>query len=1080
VLLVLCVLGAAGGSASAMTAAPGWHVFDRVGPTDMPPGGEGMVTLYIFNTGAATSGEAALVDTLPEGLTVSTKHGEELGGTGTCSEVGTHVVTCKIVPLPPNTVANEGASSGSIRGSTFTGIIKIPVEVASSAKGTAVNTVTMEGGGALHRSVSSVPIKFSSVPASLGFENFESWFTNANGTADTQAGSHPYELSVAMGFTTIGERGTEYSEDAADGEPRDLVVNLPPGIVGDPSAIPQCTRREFDGDEGEAAGEHCPEDSLIGFDTAEVYGNRSVSFPVYNLVPPAGIPAQFAFNFNGIATFLDAGVRTGGDNGISTKVDNIAQRELSLNAITIWGDPGEHGTGAAPVSFLQLPTSCGAPGEFTAEMLGSWQDPSARPEVARSLVRTEEGVPSGFTGCERLAHFEPKVSIAPDTSYADTPAGLTVSLRMPQGVDPEELPTAGLKDTTVTLPEGVVINPGQATGLQACLPSQEGRGPEGLGSETDEEPPSCPAASKVGTDEIETPLVKEPLKGNLYVLTSDPPHLQLLLSASGAGVNLKLIGDVELNPLTGRLTGTFNETPDLPFTNFKLAFSGGAQAALVTPTRCGVYGSLAEFVPWSTPFVSTAMDTSSFAVDGGPGGSACQWPLPFAPTMSAGATTDQAGGYTDFTMLLQRGDGQQRIANLQFKTPEGLLGMISTVPLCEEPQAASGQCPAASQIGHTVAEAGPGPYPFTVPQAGAPPAPIYLTGPYGGAPFGLSIVVPVVAGPFNLGTVTVRGRIEVDPHTSQLTITTSELPTILHGIPADLRAIDAVIDRPGFMFNPTSCAPMSFSGTATSTEGATAPLESHFQMGSCRALTFKPNLQVSTSGKPSRSEGESLAVKIVYPTGNLGANQASSQSNIKSVKVELPKQLPSRLTTLQKACPAAVFERNPAGCPPASVVGHATAITPVLPVPLTGPAYFVSHGGEAFPSLIIVLQGYGVTVDVVGTTFISKAGITSSTFKSVPDVPIGSFELVLPKGPFSALAANGNICKAGLTMPTEFVAQNGAELSQATKIAVTGCPKAKKAKAKHRARAKHKTKGKAGTKHKTMGKARQDKPKPKR
>ncbi len=264
-----------------------------------------------------------------------------------------------------------------------------------------------------------------------------------------------------------------------------------------------------------------------------------------------------------------------------------------------------------------------------------------------------------------------------------------------------------------------------------------------------------------------------------------------------------------------------------------------------------------------------------------------------------------------------------------------------------------------------------------------------------------------------------------------------------------MRSINAVIDRPEFMFNPTDCNPMSFSGTATSTEGVTAPLSSHFQMGSCQALKFQPNFKVSTSGKTSRTRGASLDAKIIYPVGNLGFNQASSQSNINSVKVDLPKQLPSRLTTLQQACPAATFQANPATCPAASIVGHAKAITPVLPVPLEGPAYFVSHASEEFPSLIVVLQGYGVTVELVGSTFInSKTNITSSTFKQVPDVPIGLFELVLPEGKYSALAANGNLCKSKLTMPTAFIAQNGAVLHQSTQVSVTGCTKAKKKKAK--------------------------------
>jgi hypothetical protein len=610
------------------------------------------------------------------------------------------------------------------------------------------------------------------------------------------------------------------------------------------------------------------------------------------------------------------------------------------------------------------------------------------------------------------------------------------------------LVAADIKDTTVVLPEGVVINPGQAAGLTACQAGEDGVGTQG--------PPSCASSSQVGTDEIDTPLLAHPLKGSVYILQSNPPNLQLLVSAGGEGVYLKLVGNVSLNEQTGRLTTTFENTPELPFTTFKLAFSGGARAALTTPTGCGSYTTTSDFTPWSSPFSSDVFPSSSFEVSSG-----CASPLPFSPVLTAGSTTDQAGGYSDFSLLLTRADEQQRISSLTFKTPEGLLGMISKVPLCEEPQAAQGTCSSAAQIGHTQVTAGPGPYPLVVPEPGQGAAPIYLTGGYKGGPYGLSIVVPVIAGPFNLGTVVVRASIAVDPHTAQLTVTTDPLPSILDGIPTDLRTINAVIDRPDFIFNPTSCAPQEFSGTATSTQGTTVPIASHFQMGSCRSLTFKPDFKVSTSGKTSRANGASLDAKIVYPTGALGANQASSQANIAEVKVELPKRLPSRLTTLQKACTAAQFDANPAGCPADSLVGSATAVTPVLPVQLTGPAYFVSRGGEAFPQLIVVLQGYGVTVDLVGDTFISKAGITSSTFKQVPDVPITSFELKLPEGPYSALAANGNLCTKKLTMPTEFIGQNGAEIHQSTPIAVTGCKKAKRtkrSKSKHPKRKHHKAK----------------------
>jgi hypothetical protein len=699
------------------------------------------------------------------------------------------------------------------------------------------------------------------------------------------------------------------------------------------------------------------------------------------------------------------------------------------------------------------------------ELLGTWTDENYVGQPIKVPMLSGDGEPTKFTGCERLRPFDPSINIAPDTTYADTPAGLSVDVKMPQGLNPEGLQTPGLEGTTVVLPEGIAINPGQATGLQACQPSEEALGslPDG---EVNEGPPSCPSASKVGTTEVSTPLLSEKLQGNVYILGSNPPNLQLLVTASGEGVNLKVVGNVHLDEKTGQLVTTFERTPDVPFTDFKLNFSGGAQAALATPTKCGVYGSNIVFTPWSSPFIEEAFDTSRFQITAGPDGAPCQDPLPFAPTMIAGATTDQAGGYTDFTMLLQRGDDQQRVENLSFKTPEGLLGMISKVPLCEEPQAADGTCSPASQIGHTVVGTGPGPYPFYIPQASAPPAPIYLTGPYKGAPFGLSIVVPLIAGPFNLGTEIVRATIFVDSHTGQVTITTDRLPQVVKGIPADLRLIDAVIDRPGFMFNPTDCSPLSFTGTSTSIEGATATLSSHFQVGSCQALKFQPNFKVSTSGKTSRADGASLTAKIVYPVGNLGFNQASSQSNIAKVKVDLPRQLPSRLVTLQKACPAKVFEVNPANCPAASRVGHTKAITPVLPVPLEGPAYFVSHAGEEFPSLIAVLQGDNVTVDLVGSTFIdTKTNITTSTFKEVPDVPIQSFELNLPQGPYSALAANGNLCKVkgGLKMPTAFTGHNGAVLHQNTPISVTGCPKTANVKKKAKAKGKH-SKAKAGKK----------------
>lgn len=894
----------------------------------------------------------------------------------------------------------------------------------------------------------------TTTPFGFGFTAFQSAFTIApdgalgrvgNAEIDTQAGTHPDEAVFYGSFHVNPE------SELPIAEAREVLVNLPPGLVADPTVTPRCTREQLDnGTLGE-----CPADTQVGILTAHLAKFVEVSLPMYNMIPPANEPAQLGLVFEGSRQFFNASVRTNGDDGISVRVPNIIEYAITNFVVRIWGFPASashdnerEGTGVGcghaaftpgydcpsdtPLKpFWTMPTACGGPLTTTA-IADAWGHET---ELAEVHFETEsEGLPFGYTGCEHL-RFTPSISIAPDSADAETPAGLSVELKEPQeGIgEPVGTSQSDIKTTTVVLPQGIAINPGAAAGLAACQLSEDGVGTTG--------PPHCPTASKLGTVSFTTPLLEESVEGNVYLLQSSPPNLELLLSAYAAGTYVKLVGNVTLDK-SGQATATFTEIPQLPVSSARISFGGGPKAALITPARCGMYGTTSDFTPWSTPFVADASSIDTFAIEAGPGGAPCTSQLPFTPALNAGSTSDQAGGYTGFSMLLQREDGQQQISSLQFKTPEGLLGKISSVTLCEEPQAALGDCPAASQIGHTIVGAGPGAFPLFLPEPGQPPAPIYLTGPYEGAPYGLAVAVPVIAGPFNLGVTVVRARIEIDPHTSRLTITFNPetLPTILDGIPTDIRDIDAVLDRPEFMFNPTSCAPMSFTGTAYSTEGASAPLSSHFQVGSCRSLKFDPNFKVATQGRTSRTNGASLTVKLVYPTGALGANQASSQSNLGMVKVELPKQLPARLTTLQKACLANVFEANPAACPSASVVGKARVLTPVLSVPLTGPAYFVSHGGEAFPTLVVVLQGAGVTIDLVGTTHI-KGQITSSTFENIPDVPIGLFELVLPEGPHSALTTAGSLCGQTLEMLSEFTAQDDAVIVRDTKLSVGGCPR---------------------------------------
>lgn len=1076
---------------------PGWELAARHYPTNLAPGKRGALQIEVFNIGAAASvAPVTVTDVLPPGVS-AIDAGNLVGGFNTPEEIqlahnkwdchgngagpppqiaSATVVTCTNVPegfeSMPNLLGGAGNTSVTAGGNAqlFIAVTVDPTaseaeQVDCAAEPTSCNHVVVAGGQAPTSASTTDPITISSAASPFGITEFKTWFSNADGTLDTQAGSHPFAATFSFGLATrLTSQGLL---DKGGNEARNIAVELPPGFVGNPTAVPQCSRPDF-------LAKKCPNASEVGFVRVDTDGGIAAKFPVFNLVPPPGVPAELAFHYDAIVTYLDATVRSGADYGITTTVTNAPQKEVINAILTIWGAPGDRThdrwrqQGEEPCSqaatesaggpcsrveepflkpFLTLPTSCSGPPRFRIRM-NTWQHRAEGPFERSSEWHDSDDTGTGLTGCEHLG-FSPTITTAPDTAKADTPAGLTVEVRPSVGglMDVRGLSTADIQDTTVTLPEGFVVNPGQAAGLQACQETE-------ASLKASDEAATCQGASKVGTDEIETPLLPHSLKGDVYIQQSNPPNLKLLVTASGEGVNLKLVGNVHLDERTGRLTTRFDGTPELPFTSFKLSFSGGAQAALDTPTQCGSYVTNADFDPWSSPFGADVFPAASFVITEGPGGGPCpSFPLPFAPNLTAGSTTDQAGGFTNFSLLLQRGDGQQRIERLQFKEPAGLAGMISSVPLCPEPQASNGECTDASKIGHAAVASGPGPYPLTIPQPGNPESPIFLTGPYEGAPFGLSIVTHVIAGPFDLGMIVTRAKIEIDPHTAQITVTTDPLPQIVDGVPTDLRLINSVIDRPGFLFNPTNCTHQEFTGTAWGTPppgaggpGATSSISTPFEVGSCQSLKFQPKVAVATAAKTSKANGASLSFKISYPRGAVG-----TQSWFNEAKFDFPKQLPARLTTIQKACLAATFEANPAACPPGSLIGHAIVHTPVLPVPLSGPVYFVSHGGAKFPDAVIVLQGDGVTVDLTGETFINgKTGITSATFANTPDVPFESIEVTVPSGPSSEFAANlpakakGSFCGQNLVMPTKFVAQNGLEINQKTKIAVSGCPKAKK------------------------------------
>jgi hypothetical protein len=896
--------------------------------------------------------------------------------------------------------------------------------------------------------VLALPLSAQAAEPPFEIQGFTASVTEELGAQFTQAGGHPYQATTSFHFPTV--TNAEGVTSAVE-QPKDTVVELPPGFIGDPQATPQCTlsllNRGFIG--------ACPSATRVG--TLSLNNGTGGVFAVYALVPERGYPAEFGADILGKAVVFYGGLRSGSDYGLTITVPGIVgSPPYYAYTFSFFGTPAAQNASGSPLTpFLSNPTDCSS-AEVTRLKVDTWQHPGVWHEASASSPNA--------TGCEGLP-FSPSIAVTPENATAGAPSGYEVDLHVPQNENPNGLAEADLKKAVVTLPAGVSVSPSAASGLGACTPAQVALHSSGAAN--------CPDSSKIGTVEVDTPLLDHPLQGGVFLASQgDNPFNSLLALYIAAydpqtGVVIKLAGHVIADPVSGQLTTTFDNNPQLPFEDLKLDFHGGPRAALVNPSACGTYTTSTELTPYSE--TAPATPSSSFQINQG-----CSSPQQFAPGFIAGTVSPQAGAFSPFAMTLSRSDTDQTLGAVSVKTPPGLLGVLKGVALCPEPQAAQGACGPESLIGQTTVGAGAGISPFSL------GGQVFLTGPYKGAPFGLSIVVPAIAGPFNLGTVVVRATIAVDPSTAQLTITSDPLPQVLQGIPLDLRTVNVTVDRAGFTFNPTSCGPLAVGGVLQSAQNQNVAVSSPFQAKNCASLPFKPNLTASTQGDgTSGGNGASLLVKIASKQGP-GVKASEEEANIKKVEVSLPHALSSRLTTLQKACTEAQFAANPAGCPAASDVGTATANTPVLPVPLTGPAYLVSHGGEAFPDLVVVLQGYGVQIVLTGHTQI-KNGITYSRFQTVPDAPISSFTLELPEKKFSVLGAIVNLCKPTkaktvkkqvtkrvhgktvkvtkkvtkqiaepLLMPTTITGQNGAVLTQNTKIAVTGCKKAsaKKATAK--------------------------------
>lgn len=835
-----------------------------------------------------------------------------------------------------------------------------------------------------------------------------------------QAGSHP-DFITQIGLNEIGFKTVH--------------IKLPPGLLANPTAIATCSFEQITSSraEGGHAGgtPDCPVDSQVGL--VRVFAGEhelATIAGIFNLPHPANAPALLAFNIGGVITKIEPRVRPS-DYGIEADTDNIGQGFTLTGAeVRIWGVPAESihdserfnpevnqppfESEAELKPFLIAPTSCDPVGASFELSTDSWWEPGV---FAHASVDSDaSGIPFRFEGCDRL-RFEPSARAEPDRRAAASPVGLTFSLTLPQNEAFSGVSTADLRRAVVRLPSGMSVSPSVARGLSAC-----GLAEIGLGSSSE---PTCPATSQIGSVEIKSPLLEESLHGSIFVARQNENPFNSLLAlymvVRGPGIMLKLPGRVTPNPSTGQLTVEFDDTPQLPFETLKVELQGGARAPLVSPPSCGVYSADAELTSWASDAPLQLEAPMTFDQNCSTGG--------FDPGLRAGTKDPAGGSFSPFVLQVTRQDGEADLSRIQATLPPGLLAKLSGVPLCGDAQAASGDCPAGSQVGRTTVGVGAGSSPVYVPEAGKSPTAVYLAGPYKGAPYSLVVKVPAQAGPFDLGTVVVRNALKVDPFTTQVTAESDPLPQILEGIPISYRDLRVEVDRPEFTLNPTSCSQLAVTSSLISASGQTASPKAPFAATNCERLGFKPHLKLQLKGSTKRTGKPALKAVLTYPHKGAYANIARAQ-------VSLPGSEFLEQANLDKTCTRPVLMEG--RCPKSTVYGKAKAWSPLLDKPLEGPVYLVGGFGYQLPALVADLGGQ-IRVILKGRIDTGADHGLRTTFEGVPDARVSRFVLQMKGGRKYGLLVNSeDICKKPQKLKAAFTAQNGKTERFQQKIA-TSC-----------------------------------------
>lgn len=928
----------------------------------------------------------------------------------------------------------------------------MPIEVLPGAPMSGTVPVEIEGGGAAddpeERDRYHAKLAVSTAEAPAGVAALWAGSFDENGRTVTQAGSHP---AAAAAMFLLNTNLNAAGEPVPAGNVRDILAELPPGFIGNPMVTDRCPIASVEG---------CPPlEALVGKNEALTHRfpppvNNSGAAPVRNMRPPSGYAAQFTTQIVEAKVAALASLRSDVDYGVTLTAPLVPTLYRVYGTLfVIEGKPSAaHGK-----ALLTVPTGCRheaiAP-PVTTVATNSWEVPELFGEQSTEIPPV--------VGCDKL-EFTPGFTFQPSTSEAAKGTATTAHVHVDQArlLEPDKLAPPHLKDSVVTLPEGLTLNPAAANGLEACTTAQIGYKGGGFAMPNpmrfNKEPVKCPDASKIGRAEIKTPLLDKPLEGIVYLAAQDDNPFKSLLAMyivvddEETGIVVKLPGEVIPNEQTGQLKAVFQNNPQVPFEDLILRFRGGGpRSTLATPDVCGTYTTNGSWTPWSAPESGPpAVTNDSFTISSGPGGSACaptKAQRPFGLGFEAGTTDPKAGGHSPFTLRITRPDGAQELDKVTVTTPPGLVATLKGIPYCPEAALAAAQdrnrkgreemakpsCPAASQVGTTTIGVGVGSEPLYV-KTGK----VYLTGPYKGAPVGLAFVVPAVAGPFDLGVQVVRTALRVNPRTAQVTAESDEIPKLLKGIPLLIRDVRVDLDRPGFVRNPTNCEPMTLGGQVSGASGAVADVSTRFQVDGCAALGFKPKMQLRLKGGTTRAKYQQLTATVWARPGDANIGRAS---------VTFPRSIFLAQEHIRTVCTRVQFAADK--CPKGSVYGRAEAITPLLDEPLKGPVYLRSSD-NLLPDLVAALEGPAhqpIKVELVGRTDSKNRGLRN-TFDIVPDAPVTKFTLRMQGGKKSLLVTSRNICKRTERATVKLNGQNGRRHNFRQPLTVVNCKKKAKRKA---------------------------------